>query len=197
MKLTEILKGQTEGSSNIIAELFIQDGNNEMVKLMTEDVEQVKLHYEDKDDTFRGYFHCLGKECPYCQARFKPIDYVLLPVFSVTQMKICVLRINKLLGPHRLLSSIAPFLTDPKISQMILTITREKNRYQVDAQSMPEYAAVGAEEVAEFVQRVEKGEVNTRSLYPTYTVDELRSVKVVRRKLNILEHKAPDDGIES
>lgn len=198
MKLTEIVKSQSEAKSGIIEELKIDDGSKVMIKLMIEDAEPINLHYEDEDDTFKGYSHCLGEGCPFCLAGFKPSSFILLPVFSVSSNKICVLRISNARGPHRLLPMICRFLTDPDVSQTILTVSRDaKYRYKVEAQNKSEYASIGVDEVADYVRRVEANEIDIRAIFPKYTDEELRGIPSVRRRLNVLEGKLPSDGIET
>ncbi|MGK5083247.1 hypothetical protein WDW37_08065 [Bdellovibrionota bacterium FG-1] len=175
---------QKEGG---IQELWFKNNNAELVKAFTDDGVEALLHFSD-DPNLRGHFHCLGdpKTCPFCIAGKKASTSVLLPVYSLSQNGIAILRISKEMAPRKLLPQLLAYLDDPKIDQKLIEISRGDNYdFTTKLISNVKTASVGLQQVAAFLEQNENLEETLKSIYPRYTAIELSSLESIKAQLEL------------
>jgi hypothetical protein len=186
-KLTDLLKAPEQLTGAPLPELFIKQGESELVKLFTEDVEIADLHYETHE-VLRGSFHCLGVDCPYCTARKPAAKYYLIPVYSVGSDAIAVLKVPATEGPYKLLSQIRRFFDDPSIASKIIEIRRDNSyNYFVDAMERKEHESLGATRIAAFVKARDAKLVDLGATWRRPTAEDMRAVPNISLKLAVLE----------
>lgn len=196
MKLTELLKSEAQISTEPLSELSIKEKQTELIKLFTDEATPLNLHYENTEASMRGFFLCLDAGCPYCEAGEKSTKYLFLPVVSVTQNKIAVLRMSTQRGPHNLLPLLGKFLTDPDIAEIILSVQKtDQFHFAVEARKKPEYAEYGADLVADFLKKHQEGQIDIKSIVTTYSSEELRQVPRIRVKLNFEKDRPIEEGV--
>jgi hypothetical protein len=161
-----------------------------MVLLFTDEVEEVRLHYES-DESVRSYFPCPGEGCPHCHLGSAPQDFLLVPVFSIERQAVEVLRVSRKRGPGSLGSHLLPHLRDPDISRKVLIISRNANRYRLEARPLAESADRGAEAIEAFSAAL-KGGLKLVSAFPLLTPADIAGVERVRRKLDAIGYRPPE-----
>jgi hypothetical protein len=153
-----------------------------LVQLFTADGAKVRLHYEE-DETVRSYLPCPGDGCPLCYLGRAAEENFLLPAVSIKTGQVGVLRISLTRSPWSLAAGITPHLDSPDIADKVFEITRDGNRYRVQALPLGEDADRNERAIKGYLAACENG-LRPSSALPEYTVAELAEVPSIRRLLN-------------
>jgi hypothetical protein len=160
-----------------------------MVLLFTAEVENAALHFEGDEAVF-SYLPCPGKSCPLCYLGSAPQQSYLLPVLNLESREVEVLRIPSKRGPETLAAALKPHLKDPDIASKVLLISRNVNRYRVEARPLARDADHGADVVAAFKTASENG-LQLVTAFPRLSAAEIAEVERVRRKLDAIGGWSP------
>src|SRR5262249_19640382 len=144
------------GCGSVCFEELRLDANERLAIPFTTSVEEVAVHYLDYP-SLRGYVRCHGTGCLLCRIGRQPDVRDLLPVYHVIGQARAVLPISPTLPPQALKPQLLPALQRLKAGERVLLALRkiDKLRYSVTTLPLTDDADDGADQVADFLGRVE------------------------------------------
>ena len=130
------------------------------LSLFTETLVKADAHFLDANKTFpdRGYYRCLGDDCPACKAEIEKKKFMLLPVADLEDGQIKILRIPRARGVGKLANELGKVLSLDDPSEVIAVVTMDKNYgYSVSTKQSVEFSADIAEAIKRFEKNVSDG----------------------------------------
>ena len=142
------------------------------IGIITKEGFPVTAHFLDDSEGWpRGYVHCLGDECPACQAGMKPNSFIYLPVLELSTAQVALLRVSSLRGPGKLITELERVMDHPHIENLVLKVSREGSYvYSVHVVSEKEHDPDAIRAVQQFRSMLEAG-----SIEPTASVTKMPS----------------------
>ena len=177
-----------------LQEIKIRPGDSTQVRLFTADYEPVILHFS-KSEKLKGFFRCLGESngCPACAAGLTRTNYILLPVYSVKEATVGVLRVSESDSHTSLLPQLLEVLSGDT-SQSFQTITRIDNfNFKVASTNSKNQRLLGADTITEFMTQVQKGNVELNSIYPHVTAEEMLEDDQISLAIELKKEMSADE----
>lgn len=149
----------------------------------------VYLHYQESEPV-RGYHHCLkpGK-CPPCLVGATAVKTSLLPVLSIEENEVQILRIA---GNFRTALSEV-FTSKSDLNSLITAQSLERGKYILTKDQLPSHFKITLK-VQNFVKDFEDGKIDIKAVFRTPTVFELESIPKIRNQMTVLGIPFDDDG---
>jgi hypothetical protein len=157
------------------------------VSLFTDQGLNVATHYLDQAETWAGgYVYCLEHDCPACRAQINRKRFMLLPVADLTDSTIKILRVPPEKGAGKLLTEILKVLSLENRAEIVTKITRTKKyQYVVDAHRQDELHPDVAAAVKRFVQQLNAGVADLRSIVTSMPASEMVQHELVAKRLEL------------
>ena len=161
--------------------LKIAPGSHVSVRVFTSYFDKISLHYENQPGF--GYIQCPKDRCPYCfladslknNSGYKATEHYLLPVFSLKDNNVEILRITDNEKVGALFPQIKRLVRTPDIEEKIVYIDRiDNSKFRVK----PSPVSVPPSEsqklaVSVFAEKFKKGAIDLKSLFPRYSPEFL------------------------
>ena len=184
-RIGDYFSNVSEKVGQALGEIILTYNMDEIIKVFSDFVEEVKLHFSMNEET-RGYYKCLGKDCPACKAGIRPSVYCLLPVYNVAQDAIQVLRMSVVKGPRKIFSLVMGCFDDPKIYKKLVKITRDgRSSYKLEVFESDRAKLAGVDKIKAFLDTFDTEKSNLTDIYPLYSVDEVKDMPDVSRRLGV------------
>lgn len=147
----------------------------------------VKRHFLEATTTYsRGYYACLGTNCPACRAGITANEVLRLPVVDRLTAGIKLMDIPTQRGPGKLLTELKPALQASDPEKIVLQITRDaKFVYHVMHQAQNETDPQVVSNVQAFAERMKADDVDLMSGLAVLSDDEMRLHEVIARRLSL------------
>lgn len=154
---------------------------------------QVRVHYQDKDPDLARYIVCPGDGCPLCDLGKDPKNYSVRPAYDVEShtMGVITFNVNENGSPKKSKADYSDlgceFRKAVKGRDLNSTLVHFKQKqsggYIVTARDLPERSKIPREVLIAFERRITENHGYLTSCYTRYTVQELRDVDSIRRRL--------------
>ena len=174
----------TESHSSVsIEELRISKGASEIVRIFTDDAEQISTHYRETE-AYRGYVKCLGgDDCPLCLAGLPPCPKIVLFVYSVKQNAVMSLTFSPNTDPHALCPQLLDIIDSSGENSVFVKINRiNMYRWSVDIVK-PSNSAIGTDIISRFTAKFPSTEQAVASVFKSMTAEEMKADDDIRRIL--------------
>lgn len=152
----------------------------------TGDAVPIDHHFLEADENLpkRGYYKCLGEECPACKAQIERRSSFLIPVVDLDDCSIKVLRVPKERGNGKLVTELGPVLSLPDPSKTICVISRDRNfKYSIKVQENETFQADVAPAIKNFKERLEAGEITLSDVIETISTEEMAAHSKITNRL--------------
>lgn len=190
-KASDLFRGAVDDNPLVLKTVAIR-GEPVMLRLFTDEYEDVSLHYEN-DDAVRGYLVCPGRGCPLCHLGNAPQLSHLFAVYNFETRAVEVLRVPASLGPGSLFSQLRPLFMDPGVADKLVTIAGAKGVYAVRSRELAATVDRGTAAITAYVDAAKAG-LKLRSAFAVMTAKDLACVARIRVKLEALgDYAAPTE----
>lgn len=158
------------------------------LSLFTQSLVMTDAHFLDANETFpdRGYYRCLGDDCPACKAEIEKKKFMLLPVADLEDGQIKILRVPRARGVGKLANELGKVLSLDDPSKVISVVTMDKNYgYTVSTKQSGEFSADIAEAIKRFEKNVSDGVVNINDVIVTISAEEMAVHGRIAKRLKL------------
>ncbi len=144
--------------------------------------EKFRSHFEEERGA-RGFYGCLGENCPACAAGVKATEHFYIPVWDVRNRRVAVLRFDaRLDGPA---AKVGDFLAayQDRMGEVIAEIVCDglgRGNFTITARKALPETDLGAPACAEFCARLDKGGVDLGQCSRGLTAAEVAALPSVR-----------------
>lgn len=157
------------------------------VGFFTKNGVQVSSHYlQEADGYVSGYVHCLGDDCPACQAGLKKSQFLLMPVYDHLAGEIALLRISTIKGAGKLATELGKVLSLPEPDKVIAKITRsDRFNFTVDAMPNNQHDPEAIRKVQEFKTSLDNGTIDLISSVTRMPTNEMAEHPRIAKTLQL------------
>jgi hypothetical protein len=141
-----------------------------------------RSHFEEEREA-RGFYRCLGEDCPACAAGVKATEHVYIPVWDVRNRRIAVLKFDA--RPDSPAVKVLEFLAayQEQMGEVIAEIVCDglgRGSFTITARKAPPETDLGVPACTEFCARLDKGEVDPGECSRALTAAEVAALPSVR-----------------
>lgn len=173
---------ETSVRSDQLTEVKIGE-NETLLVAFTDQAGLATLHY---DSDMSQYVHCNGKGCIPCHAGIAQTKTYLFPVYLPVDERIGVLRVNFTRTPQALLPQIINLLKSPET--LVASVSRKNSKiFKVTTRAMPVDGDTGEDQILEFLEKYDKGEVDLGSVFARVSNDEFEQLPSIAKRLKYTE----------
>lgn len=144
-------------------------------------------HFLDATDRYpRGYYACIGSQCPACSAGIKANQVLRLPVVDRVSATIKLLDVPTQRGAGKLLTELQPALKAEHPEKFIVHISRDRNFvYHVSLQAQNELDPEVAERIHSFAKRMDGGKVSLEVGLQVLSREEMLEHELIAKRLQL------------
>jgi hypothetical protein len=156
------------------------DQNERLLIPFTTSMARTTVHYLDFT-SFRGYVRCNGAGCLLCRVGRKADSRDLLPVYDVVARAVAVLAVPPNVRPQALKPQLLPILARVAANERVLLALSKVDsyRYRATPLPLPDEADDGAEQIGEFLGRLESGSADLTAAILRLSNEELAAIPEV------------------
>jgi len=143
----------------------------------------VHLHYVDEPGN-RGYFRCNGADCVLCRLGVPVEERALVPMYLPSTGSIGIVPVSPCSRPGALRPQLLPFLQSAK-KQILFIKKSDQLTFTVGSREADYPDPRGDKITADFQRRLEAGELDLTSVYPSLSNEALARIPGISRMLQL------------
>lgn len=177
-----------------ISEIWLRE-DPVLLLLFTDDSDEVNLHFVDAKEV-NTFVICPGTRCPLCFAGSAPQVHHLLPVYSIDDSAVRVIKVSNHRGPGALGPALHRLFADPKIADKVVILSHKGKKFQVQTRPLPSDCDHGESAIATFKAARENG-LDLKSAFHSLTASELADIEKIHRKVKAMGYQFDGENDQS